>query len=142
MRSFHVCTSGGDDKRNRCYTLIEGKSWTQLFEEAWATGQRWYCKVCNARYRPGMGMLVELRASDGDIFWIPATYPREVKDCKWMRVEEDMGPVATPAELFARIQAIKPYLGDGMLRPATQSECWYGPCEGVYTFVDHNPFHA
>ena len=57
-----------------------------------------------------------------------------------MRVEEDMGPVATPAELFAMIQAIKPYLGDGMLRPATQSECWYGPCEGVYKFVDYNLF--
>ena len=56
-----------------------------------------------------------------------------------MRVEEDMGPVAPPAELFARFQAIKPYLGDGMLRPATQSERWCGPCEGVYTCVDHSP---
>jgi hypothetical protein len=60
-----------------------------------------------------------------------------MKDVKWLRVEEDHGAhVNTPAELYERIQAVKPYTGDGMLRAAASHEISVGGCEGVWRVQD------
>ena len=135
--AYHLCTSGGS--QNPCFTAIEGKAWKRLMDEVgaeWCSGQRWYCNRCNARYKPGMGMLCEIRVSTGDVFWLRSTYPAELNDVKHMRVEEDMGEVVSPGELFARIQAVSPYLGDSFLRPCQQAEIWQGNKEGVYAVND------
>ena len=131
--AYHLCTSGGS--QYPCYTAIEGKAWKRLMDaagEEWAAGQRWYCNRCTARYKPGMGMLCEIRVSTGDVFWLRSTYPAEMNDVKHMRIEEDVGEVSTPAQLFAMIQSVSPYLGDDFLRPCTDSEIWKGGKDGVY----------
>ena len=56
---------------------------------------------------------------------------------KWLRVEEEMSPhVNTPAELYARIQNVQPYTGDGMLRAATSHEITVGGKDGVWRVQD------
>ena len=47
LRVFHLCTSG--HATDPCLTAIEGKSWQRMLESPWASGQRWYCNVCQAR---------------------------------------------------------------------------------------------
>ena len=139
MRVWHICMAG--DAGQECYTVIEGKAWRRLHQgdlDAWCSGQQWYCNCCNARYHPSMGVLLEIHTAVGDIFWMLATYPFETKDVKWMRIEEDMGEVATPEELFNRSQCVSPYLGDNMLRPVERRDLWPGlPMpEGVYKVVE------
>jgi hypothetical protein len=58
LRVFHLCTSG--HATDPCFTAIEGKSWQRMLDNPWACGQRWYCNVCQARYRPSMGVLCEI----------------------------------------------------------------------------------
>ena len=135
--AYHLCTSGGS--QDPCFTAIEGKAWKRLMDEAgeeWCVGQRWYCNRCTARYKPGMGMLCEIRVSTGDVFWLRSTYPAELNDVKHMRIEEDMAGVTSPGELFSKIQAVSPYLGDSFLRPCAQAEIWKGSKEGVYAVVN------
>ena len=69
----------------------------------------------------------------GEVFWLRGTYPDELKDAKWLRIEEELGPhVKTPAELYARIQTATPSAGDSMLRAATLKEITVGGKEGVW----------
>ena len=51
-----------------------------------------------------------------------------------------MGPVASPAEVFQKIQGVKPYLRDQMLRPAEQREIAQGSAKGVYKVVQRDKF--
>ena len=103
-------------------------------ETPWANGQRWYCNVCQARYRPRMGMLCEIHIR-GEVFWLRSTYPEELNDVKWMRIEEEC-EARTPEELYARIQATKPYQGDGMLLLVTDYEISIGSKDGVHRVND------
>jgi hypothetical protein len=44
-----------------------------------------------------MGVLGEIHIR-GEVFWVRGTYPDELKDVKWLRIEEELGPhVNTPA---------------------------------------------
>ena len=38
-----------------------------------------------------MGMLTEIHASDGSVYWIVSHFPGEMNDVKWMAVEEKYG---------------------------------------------------
>ena len=134
LRVLHLCMSGHSE--DPCLTAIEGKAWQRMMANPWASGQRWYCNVCQARYRPRMGVLCEIHIR-GQVFWLRGTYPDELKDVKWLRVEEEMSPhVNTPAELYARIQNVQPYTGDGMLRAATPWEITVGGKDGVWRVQD------
>ena len=53
-----------------------------------------------------------------------------------MRIEEEECEAHTPEELYARIQAAKPYQGDGMFRPAADHEISIGGKEGVWRVKD------
>ena len=119
FRVWHVCQGG--PSWNRCYTVIGGKAWTRLHENPLQKGQRWYCVVCGNKYRTKYGVLVELRHGQ-DVYFLLAQYPKKWNDIKHMRMERDIPNCATPKELYDRIMAVKPYTGDGMLRPARQSE--------------------
>ena len=34
-----------------------------------------------------MGMLTEIRAADGSVYWISSEVPSEWRDCTWMQIE-------------------------------------------------------
>ena len=62
VRSWYVCCSGGAS--NQCNTLILSKDWGRMKQDPLATGQRWYCKVCFARYAHKFGQVVEVSYKD------------------------------------------------------------------------------
>ena len=84
-----------------------------------------------------MGMLTEIHASTGDIYWIVSSYSGERNDVKWMAIEQQHGDARTPEELDNRIPTSIPYMGDGFRRLAVQAETWAGAqLEGVYKVTD------
>ena len=48
-----------------------------------------------------MGMLTEIHVADGSVFWIVSEFPGEMRDCKWMAVEERYKEARTPHGLIA-----------------------------------------
>ena len=81
-------------------------------------------------------MLVEIIASDGEVYWLLAEFPMNWRDVKWLAVEERHNGASSPAKLFAMLEEVKPYTGDGMLRPAQQHEIVKGTPEGVFKITD------
>ena len=58
-----------------------------------ATGQRWYCPVCNARYRTTFGLIVEILGPSGPDSGHYATAefpPHAFLDGKFMMLEEQL----------------------------------------------------
>ena len=95
-----------------------------------------------------MGMLTEIHASTGAVYWIVSSYPGQMNDVKWMAVEQQHADARTPEELYNRIPTCIPYLGDGLLRPAVPSDQWPGAAHhnqglaDVYKIVDMDLFRS
>ena len=89
FRSFHKCTAKAGEADGCCGTVIVSKAWLRKLAEPWASGQKWYCNCCTAKYRTTMGMLTEIHASDGSVYWIVSSFPGGMNDVKWMAVEEN-----------------------------------------------------
>ena len=85
-----------------------------------------------------MGMLTEIHASDGSVYWLVSTFPGEMNDVKWMAVEERYGEPHAPQDLCNMIQTTVPHTGYGFLRPTVQADCCTANAslEGVYKLVD------
>ena len=56
---YYICRSDQGAGWPNCNTLIESKQWDRLHEDPNATGQRWYCCNCGAKYRTKFGVLIE-----------------------------------------------------------------------------------
>ena len=67
--------------------MIANKAWSRKIPVPWALGQKWYCNCCGTTYKLTMGMLTEIHASTGAIYWIVSSYPGQMNDVKWMAVE-------------------------------------------------------
>ena len=88
-------------------------------------------------------MLTEVVTSDGSVYWMMAEFPTDWRDVKWMAVEERHPNAASPAQLFAMLEEVRPYTGDGMLRPVTQQELANGGNpDGVYKVTDPKLVHG
>ena len=70
-----------------------------------------------------MGMLTELHAADGSVYWLVSTFSDEMHDAKWMAVEAQYGEARTPEDLYNMIRSTVPHTGDGFLRPAVLADC-------------------
>ena len=129
FRSFHKCMSKAGDP---------SKAWSRKLAVPWAPGQRWYCNCCTTAYRMSMGMLTEIHASNGAIYWIVSSYPGEMHDVKWMAIKEQSGDAGSPSDLYNRIPTTVPYIGYGFVHPAVPSDAWNAgsSLEGVYKVVD------
>jgi hypothetical protein len=46
-----------------------------------------------------MGMLTEMHASTGAVYWMVPSYPGQMNDVKWMAVEQQFADANTPEEL-------------------------------------------
>ena len=58
----------------RCLTMACSARWVRRHEHPAAKGQRWYCPVCDTRYRQKWGTLVELVVG-GQSYWAKADMP-------------------------------------------------------------------
>ena len=76
FRSYHTCKAKAGEADGCCATVINNQAWLRRHDhEPWASGQRWYCNCCNARSRTTRGMLIDIHAADGNVYWIVRQVP-------------------------------------------------------------------
>ena len=110
VRSWYICLS------NDCRTLICSKDWDRFNKnDPMATGQRWYCTCCGARYKTAWGQVVEVM-HDGDSLFFRAEIPEhQFEDIRAMSYESTLNP-ATPMDLFTQVPTAKPSCFDEIMR--------------------------
>jgi hypothetical protein len=107
LRVYYVCKSGGEVYP--CNTLISSKMWRKLHDDPMATGQRWYCLECNAKYLTRFGVVIELLMGDDKLRYCQAELPPQgIMDAKFMSVEGMSGQVQTPQELYNKLKTVSP----------------------------------
>jgi hypothetical protein len=122
---YFVCKAGGAN--NVCWTMINSKNWTQLHEDPIADGQRWYCKICGAKYKTSFGVLIEI-VQQHAVSYMMADYPPDsIGDVRAAAMEREHANANTPAELFAAVPNLVP-----------ESKLHLQPIDqGVYSITSH-----
>ncbi len=143
LRTYYVCAAGG---AYPCNTVITAPTWNTLHPDPLATGQRWYCKCCYAKYRVKFGVLCEMMI-DGQLYYCKAeTPPHDVNDAKNMHLERTFKPKGTAREFLANLPDVVPFDKERLMA-STQYEGHYKlkvPLEQfpnlswdqIYTFVE------
>ena len=78
-------------------------AWDVFKEDLAATGQRWYCKCCYAKYKTKYGVLAELP-------------PFDIQDAKFMRLERDFKQYTSPEALLAALPNVHPLARGELLK--------------------------
>ncbi len=94
FRVYYICTAGGTEYP--CNTVIEAMAWDRLKEEMEATGQRWYCKCCHAKYKTKYGVLVEMINHNQACYCKGELPPFDIQDAKLMKIAEDFSQYTLP----------------------------------------------
>ena len=83
--------------------LIVSSVWQRHIADPLATGQRWYCRICGARYRTANGCLLQISEGGRD-YWIRTECPDELpKKLKAVAVQRDHPEAVTPSALVEAI---------------------------------------
>ncbi len=106
FRVYYICVAGGS--QYPCNTVIEAMACDRLNEDAEVTGQRWYCKMCHAKYKTKYGVLVELINGKQACYCLVDLPPSDIQDGKLMKIEENFKQIKTPAELLAALPSCTP----------------------------------
>ncbi len=115
FRVYYICIAGGTEYP--CNTVIEAMAWDRLKKEMEATGQRWYCKVCHAKYKTRYGVLVEIINGRQACYCLGDLPPFDIQDAKLMKIEETFKQFTTPQELLDALPSIKPLARGEFLKP-------------------------
>jgi hypothetical protein len=118
-----------------CGVITASKRWLlHKPEDPLASGQRWYCPSCRARYRPKFGLLVELfEFTSGTRSYALAELDGDMMDVKGIDLEKKYGDtVNSPEEPYAALPDIMPVNVD-VFRPLRDEEYDYGAEKG-YSF--------
>jgi hypothetical protein len=122
-----------------CATLTASKRWIRSHADPLASGMRYYCSSCGARYRPKYGLLVELfeLESAGRAYAL-AEFNADMLDVKGIDMELRLGDsVSTPEQLFAAIPDVLP-VDTQVLRPLRAEEYDYRAEKGFsFKVVDY-----
>jgi hypothetical protein len=106
LRYWFVCMAGG--KEWPCMTAILSKKWDRKFADPGASKNRYKCTVCNANYKTGWGVFVEITI-DGKIYCLRSTVPDEdTLDIKAMDLERKHKDASTAQALYDAIPMIAP----------------------------------
>ena len=114
FRCFYVCgrPCGGEI----CASMMLSSHWVRRAEDPLATGQRWYCRVCNARYKTNSGVLVEM-VCQGEVTYLRADFPPDaMQQVKWASVQRSHPDAVTPTALLEAIPDAQPMTQSGFLR--------------------------
>jgi hypothetical protein len=124
FRVYYVCLAGGGTYP--CNTVIEAMAWDRLKVELEATGQRWYCKMCYAKYKTKYGVLVEMINGTQACYCLGELPPFDLQDAKLMAIQQHFSQYNSPAELLAALPCIKPLARGDFLKETSFA--------GHYTF--------
>jgi hypothetical protein len=124
FRVYYICVAG--HATTPCNTVIEAMAWDRLKTEMEATGQRWYCKMCHAKYKTKYGVLVEMINGKQACYCKGEIPPFDLQDAKLMAIEKHFIQFKTPADLLAALPTIKPLARGDFLKQTSY--------DGHYTF--------
>ena len=120
--SFYVCLANRGSTSVKCGTVICSKLWDRLKDDPLASGQRYYCNCCFARYRQQSGTLIQIQAPGCSPSFCRATIPpRDCEDVKAMWLEEELDP-ENPQVLYDRLPCAEPHADGTFLRVALPHE--------------------
>lgn len=95
-----------------CNTVIESQAWDRLHQSAYACKQRWYCGMCNAKYKTRYGVMVEIMlVQDGKqvaMYALGELPPFDLQDAKLMKIEQDFTEYKTPEDLLNALPKVAP----------------------------------
>ena len=133
--SWFLCMAGVG-WGGKCATAIASKRWETMLADPLATGQRWFCLCCPARYRPKYGMLVQLAIRNSqtgniDYFYALSDVPDDEQDIKALHLESTYNP-SSPEALFDALPEVLPAV-TSMVRQATAEELKAG-CDPTGVF--------
>ena len=93
-----------------CDTAQAAKVWRRMIDDPMASKQRWYCTQCDARYKTGFGVVIELidkRGPTPQAYYCRATIPdQSIMDAKGMRIEKDYKDAQSPEELYEALPTL------------------------------------
>ena len=91
-------------------------AWDRFKEDPAATGQRWYCKMCHAKYKTKYGVLVEMINGSQACYCLGELPPFDIQDAKMMAIEQHFSQYNSPAELLAALPTIHPLARGDLLK--------------------------
>ena len=86
FRVYYVCIAGHADYP--CNTVVEAMAWDRFKEDLEATGQRWYVKMCHAKYKTKYGVLVGMINGSQACYCLGELPPFDVQGAKLMAIEQ------------------------------------------------------
>ena len=107
MRVFYKCT--GRIGNEFCRTVTVSSHWRRKFSDPLSAKQRWYCPVCECRYKTTMGVLVEFRIGMELRYAMAEFPPMALQKVKWTAVQRKFGVDCTPEEFCRRIPEARVY---------------------------------
>ena len=128
FRMYYICRAGNPP----CNTLIESKAWDTLKEDPLAVKQRWYCKVCFARYKTRYGCLIEIVRAGVAMYCQAELPPPDLYDAKGMIIQERFKGVKDPEALLNSIPEVRP----------VAASCFQQVGEGIYKIMDADAIAA
>ncbi len=144
LRSWFLCRRGGAE--NECGTATLSKTWVRSKPDPTATGMKFYCPRCKARYSHSSGAIIEVsRVTEAGL--IEASYglgdvpPHDLEDVRAAHLEEVAKQrglhCATPMDVFNLTSTAAPATNQ-LIRPANQDDMWSttDPTQGVVVVCD------
>ena len=105
FRMFWICLAG--KSAGRCLHITESKKWLRLHDDPLANSQRWYCQYCQARYKAGWGVVLEIRSPCG-LHFVKASIPDDyLWDVQSLHTEATIN-ARSAQELYERVPVCPP----------------------------------
>ena len=105
-----TCLGGAGVAGGKCGTATASQHRDKLKLDPMATGQRWYCPVCNKKYKTTFGLIVEITGLAGPTsgHYAHAEFPPQaLLDSKLMMIERQLEPYKTPEALLNALPSVK-----------------------------------
>ena len=87
FRTYCICRAGGAEVKWQCGAFILSDIWDRMIDDPMATGQRWYCKVCPAKYKTRYGVMVEIIVQGAAHYCVADIPPQHLQDAKFMSTQ-------------------------------------------------------
>ena len=133
VRVFYVCNRlCGQD---RCCTMIASSQWNRKHLDPCAIKQRWYCRVCQARYTTTSGVMIQMAVGGQSRFIRAEFLPQELQKIKRHQVRETHKGALTPEALLEAIPEASPLSAEDTIAEVPGMKGVYSNEAAVYDSI-------
>ena len=100
----YICRGKGGE----CRTVIDSKCWDRFLEDPLAKRQRWYCKLCNTRFKTAFGVLIRILHKGVANYVYAELPPMHFYDAKGMLIAKLKPEFTTPEALYDAVPQARP----------------------------------